>query len=218
MGQCKYFLNLDGVRYTFNSDQELSSFVRDNIEKKGNKIKFSKAGVGVETLQERIVKKLKGGITPHSKLFLKRHEFLALKHKIDKNINYLSPVFTASNYKDLAVLHLIETDPTLQELSLNNPKEAKKQAEEQIQKELNLDNRMLGISITMTSLMEKLIKEPSYILNRKSFQSLFEKVAKYNLYEELKGSPPNANLLIETYIENNFTDKTVNYLKDKLTK
>lgn len=206
METCKYFIELDGVKQVFNSDRELSDFVRNNISKKGNRVKFSKDGSGVINSKEKTLERIKNR-APKSGTVITSFDFLREQQIIDGQLKYLSPVFISSNYKELAVNSLIEKDPKISELYKTNQAEAKKLAEEQIDKELDLDEKMKGISSFMSGLMEGMVNK-KVNLNDK-IDELFVLVAKYNLKNPTKEE-------INDYIILNYDEETKRRIKYEL--
>ena len=217
MDKCKYFLKNNGVTLTFNSDSELVDFIQKNSNIQQG-IKFSKIDSGLLTKQEQILASIKKGIDPYSKDYALAEDFLKVEHLIDGQLTLLSPYFAETNYKEIAITNKIESDPTLSDLNKIDPVKAKTLAEEQIDLELELDKRMMKISIAMSDLMKNLINKEK-ALKDSDIDSIFRLVAEYNTYdlkksiiddfknpteEELK----NYNLLLDEYIKNNFSKFT----------
>ena len=209
MDKCKYYLKVNGVTKVFNSDAELTSFVKDNIDLKNNKafVKYSLTSSGVETPQDKIIKKISKGINPYSKEYVTRSIFLSLYHSINgKPAELLSPVLINDNYINNASQELVKTNPELSALYKTDPDNALKQAKQQVAEELRKDNRMLDISKAMSTLMKSMIKDKK-ALTDKDINSIFEIVAKYNLHEELTGNEAEDTPKNEQYVKNKICAK-----------
>ena len=218
MDKCKYYLKVNGVTKVFNSDAELTSFVKDNVDLKNNKafVKYSLTSSGVETQQDKIIKKITKGINPFSKDFVTRSTFLSLYHSINgKPAELLSPVLIKDNYINNASQELLKTNPELSALYKTDPDNALKQAKQQIADELSKDNRMLDISKAMSTLMKSMIKDKK-ALTDKDINSVFEIVAKYNLHDELTGDEAKDKPLIEQYVKDNFTLETKKNFRNQM--
>lgn len=217
MDKCKYFLKDNGITLTFNSDAELVDFIHKNLYSETG-IKFSKVDTGLLTKQEQVLDSIKKGIDPYSKDYVLAEDFLKAEHLIDGQATLLSPYFVDTNYKELAIADKLENDPSLSELNKVDPVKAKQLAEEQIDLELELDKRMMKISIAMSDLMKKLInKEKAF--KDSDIDAILKLVAEYNTFdlkkdiikdfknptsEELK----EYNAVLEEYIKNNFSKFT----------
>lgn len=229
MDKCKYYLDIDGVRKTFNSDKELTEFVKTYITKDKDKkvrIKYSKVESGLQTPQEQVIEKLKAGVDPYSANYMSRSEFLSHNYSIDGGQSeLLSPVFIDKNYVTTAVTYMLENDPALMSLVKEGKQdEATKIASEEIQKELLLDKRMQRISIATSTLMRDIVNK-EYSLKDSNIDKIFRLVAEYNTHEEwlaLKSKVSGADFekqykeIVDKYIADNITNDMRNNFKNQI--
>lgn len=180
MDKCKYYLNLDGVNKVFNSDLELTEFIKEGMNtKKGEEmgIKFSKSTDGIQNEQDRVIDIIKSGVDKYSKDYLRGEDFFKEKHIIDGELSLLSPYFDNSNFRENYSQHLVDTDVELRELAKNNPEAAKAKALEIVDKKLDSDHRMYDVSLVVSDNMKNLISGKKQF----SLPSILRSVAAYNL-------------------------------------
>ena len=104
MDKCKYYLNIDGFNATFNSDKELTDFVKNNLDKEvgvkhsisGDTLTQSLQDLTLNVLEDNTARsnidpKVTNGLTPYS--------FIKLVHNINGAEKLLSPEFIEENYK-----------------------------------------------------------------------------------------------------------------------
>ena len=230
MDKCKYYLNVDGVTKTFNSDRELSDFVKTYTFKDNDgklKVKYSKVDSGLQTPQEQIIEKIKSGIDSYSANYITRSDFLSRSFSIDGNDpELLSPVFINKNYIDMAVNNLLETDPNLISLVKDGKKvEAAQIAREEIQNELILDERMKRLSIAVSNLMRDIVNK-EYALKDEEIDKIFKLVAEYNVHDEIEALKKEGissseynkrkDEIVKNYIEKNINNDMRNNFRNQI--
>ena len=156
MDKCKYYLTENGTTIVFDSDAELTKFIRNNKNKSDETfVKYSKEGEGLETPQELIgdsIKKLNAG---SSENFILERDFMKQEHLIDGKMQLLSPYMDETNYKKEAIRELLELK--YKDLAQVNPEEAKIKAELEIEKDLEFDNQVFKLAKPVSKIMSKLI-------------------------------------------------------------
>lgn len=184
MDKCKYYLNLDGVTKVFNSDLELTAFIKNKIADTSDtsdkfkdlpeqsqeilskllstgdlNIKFSKLEDGLITKQEEVIQKIKDkkGLSTYSSDYASTHKFLHEEHIIDGHKEMLTPGANNETYLLNGVNHLLEHDVKLQELSKTDPLAAKMKAGQMIKEDIELGEKMQHISIETSTEIKKLL-------------------------------------------------------------
>jgi len=155
--ECKYYLNVDGTHTTFNSDKELSEFIKSRINFKkddilNKKIPFVK--FSLETKQAATLKSI-DAITSKDAL-MDEYNFVHSEHIIDGTSQLLAPYFSFQNYLS-AILNNIK-----EKLPEGNPKYSKyiglsdDEIVGLIKKEDVEDNNMKSISGIITNIITDL--------------------------------------------------------------
>lgn len=180
MDKCKYYLNLDGVVKVFNSDLELTEFIKSGTETGSDnqiRVKFSKTGEGLQTKQDEVLDIIKKGIDPYSDSYIRAEDFFKEEHAIDGELRLLSPFFADTDYKENFSKHLLETDIELKELAKTDPEGSIKKAYELVDKKLESDRRMYNLSILVSDNMQNLISGKVKF----NMENILRGIASYNL-------------------------------------
>lgn len=193
MDKCKYYLTEDGTTLIFNSDAELTEFIRQNTntskltsqDASSQKfIKYSKTEDGLESEQELVVKSIIANNVGYSENFIKEKDFVKEKHIIDNQTpQLLSPVFEDSNYKTEAIKSLLAM-PKYKSMAEDNLEATKLLVEKEIDAELKADEKMYKISKKVTGFMTAMIGShgirPKRVISDAEIDSLINLIVEYN--------------------------------------
>ena len=199
MDKCKYFLKIGGIQINFNSDAELTEFVKNNyIERNSDPIsskqlspekahqktpslKFGKDGnIGNE--QENVVNSImapNGNNPAYSNTFMSESQFFKEKHSIDGlAAEYLAPTLIDSEYIKEAVKELVKTKyKTTYEV---DPEQAKALAEKEVKFDLSLDKKMSQFSTLYSKIFDGYFKRKGSEYIEKQIDELINLTIDYN--------------------------------------
>lgn len=192
MDKCKYYLNIDGFNATFNSDKELTDFVKNNLDKEvgvkhsisGDTLTQSLQDLTLNVLEDNTARsnidpKVTNGLTPYS--------FIKLVHNINGAEKLLSPEFIEENYKKnkLALLKVKFPDETVSSLMAR------------VNLELSLDNKMMEMSKIGSSIVRLALSDAGKLYKDKDvdtyLEALMKEIHNYNQlatkeYDKLDGT------------------------------
>ena len=192
MDKCKYYLNIDGFNATFNSDKELTDFVKNNLDKEvgvkhsisGDTLTQSLQDLTLNVLEDNTARsnidpKVTNGLTPYS--------FIKLVHNINGAEKLLSPEFIEENYKknQLALLKVKFPDETVSSLMAR------------VNLELSLDNKMMEMSKIGSSIVRLALSDAGKLYKDKDIdtylEALMKEIHNYNQlatkeYDKLDGT------------------------------
>jgi hypothetical protein len=182
MDKCKYYLKEDGTTLVFNSDAELTEFVKTNIlSDSGTSVKYSKVTSGPKSKAEIILHEINKNninISANIDSFMKEEEFLKTPHNINGKEELLVASVVKENYLESGPKELIKEIPELKELAKTDRELALKQAREIIESELELDEKMKGISTGTQYIMNSLIKNGT--ITDSMIEYVLKAIAEYN--------------------------------------
>lgn len=190
MKECIYHLDIDGFKQTFNSDKELSDFVKKRVinNKDVPGVKFSLTSAQLATWDDlsNIPKQVKAGenITVNGKSVDVKSDrgFIHSEHMINNKMKLLSLFFSKDNY-EVNLLKDIRSNPdkypeTL--VSLSDEELLK-----QIKLEVKLDNKMLDISKKISFITTVVLNNNSSDVEiYKMIDDLLDLVNDYNKSDE----------------------------------
>jgi hypothetical protein len=181
MDKCKYYLNIDGFNATFNSDKELTDFVKNNLDKEVG-VKHSRSedtltqslqDLTLNVLEDNTAKsnidpKVSDGLTPYS--------FIKLTHNINGEEKLLSPEFIEANFKknQLALL------------KVKYPNESAAVLMARVNLNLSLDNRMMEMSKIGSNLVRLALSDAGKLYKDKDIdmylENLMKEIHNYNQF------------------------------------
>lgn len=181
MDKCKYYLTIDGFNATFNSDKELTDFVKNNLDKEVG-VKHSRSedtltqslqDITLNVLEDTTQKsnidpKVVNGLTPYS--------FIKLPHTINGVEKLLSPEFIEANYKR----------NQLAKLKAEFPGEPDAVLMAKVNLELALDNRMMEMSKIGSNIVRLALSDSGKLYKDKNIdeylEKLMEEIHNYNQF------------------------------------
>lgn len=178
---CKYYLDLEGNKIVLDGDEELTRYVRENIEGNENTLKIKHSKVSGTPAQNEILNALES-VSGYNEGIENPYKFLERQHLVKGKMQYLVPVFIDENYKQ----NYIKQNPNL---PLNEVEKILKEQEESndytkilsiklgatFRKILNLENKNIfydnkPIIDDITNIVNDIVKwntkkESSFIIN-----------------------------------------------------
>lgn len=204
MVNCKYKLTLDGNVFYFNSERELIDHVKDARIGKKDQIKFS---LELSERQEKVVSTINNTTSSSSynkDIYSSSFDFLKKLHPINGTLQLLAPEFDQNNYIENQIKKLSE------KAGREFTSEEIKQHKENLEVELNEDNimRSLGISIHDLVLSAVEINDVFDSELIKKMYDFVDKVEEYNFSKdaEFSGYPTEVKRDMVNNIRNQLGD------------
>lgn len=175
MKECIYHVDINGFKKTFNSDRELTEFVKGNI------VKSDENGVSVKlslTIDQSKTELLLKEMPRQSENAISESEFLKQEHIVNGEKITLATYLSKENYEK-NVLKAFKEDPSkFPEFANLSDEEILKIVKE----DFELDNKMANVSKKISYILTILTNSPNlaYPALANHFDELIDLVAKYN--------------------------------------
>lgn len=185
MDKCKYYLTDNGIRLTFNSDLELTEFIKNNYSETDKRLKYSKISSGQLTKAEQVlqtINKNNPSFDANSSSILTAYELLREKHDLNGVgvEEYLSPDLIEDNYIEKESLRLIKENPEFKAKAEIDKNVALKEAKEFLKEELKIDKKMENVSIAASKVIRNIISDGNGIITKKTVEPFLKAIASYN--------------------------------------